>query len=171
MDYGDDADLSEYGVVLPPGPATATPTAAAPLASESNVVVCVRVRPLLPHEVSSSSRRCVDVSERGGRAGASSALSRHRNTSPDRNGVIRNADITMGKGKHSFTFPFDAAFDEGCAQADVFNAAVSGLLDGLFMGYNATVLAYGQTGSGKTFTMGSCDQASAAEARYRRLMG
>ena len=29
------------------------------------------------------------------------------------------------------------------------------LVQGIFNGYNATVLAYGQTGSGKTYTMGS----------------
>ena len=28
-------------------------------------------------------------------------------------------------------------------------------MQGIFNGYNATVLAYGQTGSGKTYTMGS----------------
>jgi hypothetical protein len=41
----------------------------------------------------------------------------------------------MGRGKHSFTFSFDAVFDEGCAQGDVFQHALPHLIDGLFSGY------------------------------------
>uniref|UniRef100_A0AAR2L4V6 Kinesin motor domain-containing protein n=1 Tax=Pygocentrus nattereri TaxID=42514 RepID=A0AAR2L4V6_PYGNA len=52
------------------------------------------------------------------------------------------------------TFTYDYVFDPTTEQEEVFNAAVSPLLSGLFKGYNATVLAYGQTGSGKTFSMG-----------------
>ncbi|QCE16510.1 kinesin family member 4/7/21/27 [Vigna unguiculata] len=37
----------------------------------------------------------------------------------------------------------------------MFEECVAPLVDGLFQGYNATVLAYGQTGSGKTYTMGT----------------
>ncbi|KAK8304930.1 hypothetical protein V6Z12_D03G027300 [Gossypium hirsutum] len=37
----------------------------------------------------------------------------------------------------------------------MFEECVAPLVDGLFPGYNATVLAYGQTGSGKTYTMGT----------------
>ncbi|XP_022856590.1 kinesin-like protein KIN-4A, partial [Olea europaea var. sylvestris] len=37
----------------------------------------------------------------------------------------------------------------------MYEECVSPLVDGLFQGYNATVLAYGQTGSGKTYTMGT----------------
>ncbi|KAI5057754.1 hypothetical protein GOP47_0027769 [Adiantum capillus-veneris] len=39
----------------------------------------------------------------------------------------------------------------------IFEECVVPLVDGLFNGYNATVLAYGQTGSGKTYTMGTGD--------------
>ncbi|KAG9145978.1 hypothetical protein Leryth_015617 [Lithospermum erythrorhizon] len=37
----------------------------------------------------------------------------------------------------------------------MFEECVAPLVEGLFQGYNATVLAYGQTGSGKTYTMGT----------------
>ncbi|KAJ6685868.1 CHROMOSOME-ASSOCIATED KINESIN KIF4A-LIKE PROTEIN [Salix purpurea] len=37
----------------------------------------------------------------------------------------------------------------------MFEECIAPLVDGLFQGYNATVLAYGQTGSGKTYTMGT----------------
>nr|XP_032800876.1 chromosome-associated kinesin KIF4A-like [Petromyzon marinus]XP_032800877.1 chromosome-associated kinesin KIF4A-like [Petromyzon marinus] len=55
-------------------------------------------------------------------------------------------------GEKAFTFDF--VFDPATEQEEVFGSAVSPLIDGIFNGYNATVLAYGQTGSGKTFTMG-----------------
>lgn len=43
----------------------------------------------------------------------------------------------------------------------MFDECVAPLVEGLFQGYNATVLAYGQTGSGKTYTMGTaCKEGS-----------
>ena len=49
--------------------------------------------------------------------------------------VQRPGVVGMGRGKHSFTFSFDAVFDEGCAQGDVFQHALPHLIDGLFSGY------------------------------------
>ncbi|KAF9678525.1 hypothetical protein SADUNF_Sadunf07G0043900 [Salix dunnii] len=57
-------------------------------------------------------------------------------------------------GTHSFTF--DHVYGNGGAESSaMFEQCVAPLVDGLFQGYNATVLAYGQTGSGKTYTMGT----------------
>ncbi|KAM0032689.1 putative plus-end-directed kinesin ATPase [Helianthus debilis subsp. tardiflorus] len=57
-------------------------------------------------------------------------------------------------GTHSFTF--DHVYGStGTPSSSMFEECVAPLVDGLFQGYNATVLAYGQTGSGKTYTMGS----------------
>ncbi|KAG9440503.1 hypothetical protein H6P81_020668 [Aristolochia fimbriata] len=57
-------------------------------------------------------------------------------------------------GTHSFTF--DHVYgSSGSPSAAMFEECVVPLVDGLFQGYNATVLAYGQTGSGKTYTMGT----------------
>ncbi|KAK7263173.1 hypothetical protein RJT34_30758 [Clitoria ternatea] len=57
-------------------------------------------------------------------------------------------------GSHTFTF--DHVYGNGGSpSADMFQECVAPLVDGLFQGYNATVLAYGQTGSGKTYTMGT----------------
>ncbi|XP_023523957.1 kinesin-like protein KIN-4A [Cucurbita pepo subsp. pepo] len=57
-------------------------------------------------------------------------------------------------GSHSFTF--DHVYGStGSPPSSLFEECVSPLVDGLFQGYNATVLAYGQTGSGKTYTMGT----------------
>lgn len=57
-------------------------------------------------------------------------------------------------GAHSFTF--DHVYGStGSPSSSMFEECVAPLVDGLFQGYNATVLAYGQTGSGKTYTMGT----------------
>lgn len=57
-------------------------------------------------------------------------------------------------GTHSFTF--DHVYGStGSPSSSMFEECVAPLVDGLFQGYNATVLAYGQTGSGKTYTMGT----------------
>ncbi|XP_051877994.1 kinesin family member 4 [Pristis pectinata] len=51
-------------------------------------------------------------------------------------------------------FSYDYVFDPCAEQEEVFNVTVDPLIQGIFKGYNATVLAYGQTGSGKTYSMG-----------------
>ncbi|KAH9621896.1 hypothetical protein KSS87_019085 [Heliosperma pusillum] len=57
-------------------------------------------------------------------------------------------------GSHAFTF--DYVFGNGAFPSGrIFDECVAPLIDGLFKGYNGTVLAYGQTGSGKTYTMGT----------------
>ncbi|KAJ1289073.1 hypothetical protein BS78_02G136900 [Paspalum vaginatum] len=63
-------------------------------------------------------------------------------------------------GSHSFTF--DHVYGStGSPSVAMFDECVTPLVDGLFQGYNATVLAYGQTGSGKTYTMGTaCKEGS-----------
>lgn len=69
--------------------------------------------------------------------------------------------VTVVKGKpqvqigsHSFTF--DHVYGNNASpSSSMFEECAAPLVDGLFQGYNATVLAYGQTGSGKTYTMGT----------------
>ena len=58
-------------------------------------------------------------------------------------------------GAHDFTYDHVFGGDFGKDSSQLYDECVSPLVDGLFQGYNATVLAYGQTGSGKTYTMGS----------------
>ncbi|KAK7251004.1 hypothetical protein RIF29_33855 [Crotalaria pallida] len=92
-----------------------------------SVKVAVHIRPLIADERQQGCRECVSV--------------------------------TPGKpqvqiGSHSFTF--DHVYGNGGSpSANMFKECVAPLVDGLFQGYNATVLAYGQTGSGKTYTMGT----------------
>ncbi|CAH8268115.1 unnamed protein product [Arabidopsis lyrata] len=96
--------------------------------SEScSVKVAVNVRPLIGDEVTQGCRECVSVSP----------------VTPQ-----------VQMGTHSFTF--DHVYgSNGSPSSLMFEECVAPLVDGLFHGYNATVLAYGQTGSGKTYTMGT----------------
>ncbi|XP_072914236.1 kinesin family member 4 [Hemitrygon akajei] len=59
--------------------------------------------------------------------------------------------VLLGIDKY---FSYDYVFDPCVEQEEVFNVTVNPLIQGIFKGYNATVLAYGQTGSGKTYSMG-----------------
>ncbi|KAJ7958190.1 Kinesin-like protein [Quillaja saponaria] len=69
--------------------------------------------------------------------------------------------VTVVPGKHqvqigTHSFTFDHVYGStGSPSSVMFEECIAPLVDGLFQGYNATVLAYGQTGSGKTYTMGT----------------
>ncbi|XP_027329284.1 kinesin-like protein KIN-4A isoform X2 [Abrus precatorius] len=91
------------------------------------VKVAVHVRPLISEEKVQGCKDCVTV-------------------------VPGKPQVQIGA--HSFTF--DHVYGStGSPSSAMFDECVASLVDGLFQGYNATVLAYGQTGSGKTYTMGT----------------
>ncbi|CAI8599262.1 unnamed protein product [Vicia faba] len=91
------------------------------------VKVAVHVRPLIADEKLQGCKDCVTV-------------------------VSGKPQVQIGA--HSFTF--DHVYGStGSPSCNMFDDCVAPLVDGLFQGYNATVLAYGQTGSGKTYTMGT----------------
>ncbi|KAL0314906.1 UNVERIFIED_CONTAM: Kinesin-like protein KIN-4A [Sesamum angustifolium] len=91
------------------------------------VKVAVHVRPLLGDEKIQGCKDCVTI-------------------------VAGKPQVQIGT--HSFTF--DHVYGStGSPSTAMYEECVAPLVDGLFQGYNATVLAYGQTGSGKTYTMGT----------------
>ncbi|KAJ0978513.1 hypothetical protein J5N97_013987 [Dioscorea zingiberensis] len=51
------------------------------------------------------------------------------------------------------TFAFDKVFGPTSQQKDLFDLAVSPVVNEVLEGYNCTIFAYGQTGTGKTYTM------------------
>ncbi|CAA6654842.1 unnamed protein product [Spirodela intermedia] len=51
------------------------------------------------------------------------------------------------------TFNFDRVFGPSSHQKDLFNLAISPIVNEVLEGYNCTIFAYGQTGTGKTYTM------------------
>ncbi|KAI6647373.1 hypothetical protein LOD99_12369 [Oopsacas minuta] len=62
---------------------------------------------------------------------------------------------TLKLGKDGKLFTYDWVVDHTDSSLEFYKNSVSGLVTGLFDGFNATVLAYGQTGSGKTYSMGT----------------
>ncbi|MBA0807317.1 hypothetical protein Gohar_023129 [Gossypium harknessii] len=51
------------------------------------------------------------------------------------------------------TFLFDKVFGPSSQQKELFELAVSPIVNEVLEGYNCTIFAYGQTGTGKTYTM------------------
>ncbi|KAK9280536.1 hypothetical protein L1049_014228 [Liquidambar formosana] len=51
------------------------------------------------------------------------------------------------------TFAFDKVFGPTSQQKDLYDQAVSPIVNEVLEGYNCTIFAYGQTGTGKTYTM------------------
>ncbi|XP_072285830.1 chromosome-associated kinesin KIF4A [Pyxicephalus adspersus] len=90
------------------------------------VRVALRCRPLVAKELNEGCKTCLKF-------------------------VPGEPQVIVGSEK---AFTYDYVFDPTTEQEEVYNSAVGPLINGLFKGYNATVLAYGQTGSGKTFSMG-----------------
>mmetsp|Transcript_11029 Transcript_11029/g.28281 ORF Transcript_11029/g.28281 Transcript_11029/m.28281 type:complete len:724 (-) Transcript_11029:489-2660(-) len=108
--------------------------AASSAGGDTPITVVVHVRPLVEREHSSGS--CIDGNDRQGRDALSPEV--------------------MVQGNTPRTFPFDKVYGSGGApSAELFGECVAPLVEGLFEGYNGTVLAYGQTGAGKTYILGT----------------
>uniref|UniRef100_A0A6M2EYR5 Kinesin motor domain-containing protein n=1 Tax=Populus davidiana TaxID=266767 RepID=A0A6M2EYR5_9ROSI len=109
----------------PPSPSPASPATNG--GEDCCVKVAVHIRPLIADERAQGCKDCVTV-------------------------VSGKPQVQIGT--HSFTF--DHVYgSSGTPSSAMFEDCIAPLVDGLFQGYNATVLAYGQTGSGKTYTMGT----------------
>lgn len=70
--------------------------------------------------------------------------------------ITKNSQVkikTNKKNEQDYNFNFDYAFNIDTEQKEVFEVVARPVIDGVFEGWNGTILAYGQTSSGKTFTM------------------
>ncbi|CAD5124620.1 DgyrCDS12889 [Dimorphilus gyrociliatus] len=99
------------------------------------VKVALRCRPLGQKEILEGCANCIDF-------------------------ACDEPQVILG-GHKSFTY--DYAFPAHMGQDTIYQEAVAPLVEGIFDGYNATVLAYGQTGSGKTHTMSGSDHSPVEE--------
>eukprot|EP00250_Pteridium_aquilinum_P009656 c18833_g1_i1 orf=575-3943(-) len=109
------------------GHATADGNGTAEKDATQAVKVAVHVRPLITNERLQGCKDCVTI-------------------------VRGQPQVQIG----NCSFTFDHVYGSmATPPTRIFEECVSPLVDGLFHGYNATVLAYGQTGSGKTYTMGT----------------
>lgn len=116
-------------------------------ASNKNMVVAVRVRPLSQKETAAGHKQCCNL------------LS-------DKIVVIskeQQAKYLRSQKGSCNEYAFDAAFDERSTQREVYEATTKPFMAKLVDGYNVTVFAYGATGAGKTHTMMGntrCDDSS-----------
>uniref|UniRef100_A0A8B9E0C7 Kinesin-like protein n=1 Tax=Anser cygnoides TaxID=8845 RepID=A0A8B9E0C7_ANSCY len=108
--------------------------------------VVARCRPLSRREEAAGCERIVELEAGLGRVS------------------IRNPRAAPGEPPKTFTF--DAVYDAGSRQAELYDESVRPLVDAVLRGFNGTVLAYGQTGTGKTYTM----QGSWAEPEKRGVI-
>jgi len=107
-------------------------------AGQSNVLVAVRVRPLLKHDVVKKS--CVRVLDSKVVVILDPALGDKQ-------------DILRANRSREKQYAFDYVFEPGSSQEATYHHTTKFLIHGVLDGFNATVFAYGQTGSGKTHTM------------------
>lgn len=108
-------------------------------AHNDNVMVVVRVRPMLLKEMKRQQLSVVEVSP------------------PNVLKITRLADrsnpyLKSGKGAR-YDYSFDEAFGPECSQQEVWQKTAAPLVDTVMDGTNATIFVYGATGTGKTYTM------------------
>lgn len=101
-------------------------------AGQSNVLVAVRVRPLLKHDIIKKS--CVRVMD--------SKVVVIMDPAHDKQDILR-ANRSREK-----QYAFDYVFEPGSSQDSVYHHTAKFLIHGVLDGYNATVFAYGNTGAG-----------------------
>ena len=106
---------------------------------QSNVLVAVRVRPLMKHDV--IKRSCVRVLD------SNVVVIMDPATESNKNDILR---ANRNREKH---YAFDYVLEPGSTQDAAYRHTTKFLIRGVLDGFNATVFAYGQTGSGKTHTM------------------
>mmetsp|Transcript_32984 Transcript_32984/g.79772 ORF Transcript_32984/g.79772 Transcript_32984/m.79772 type:complete len:774 (-) Transcript_32984:283-2604(-) len=107
-------------------------------ASEGNVRVVLRVRPMAKYELEK---------------GCKQVVFRVPVADPDSDGPEA---VQVNQPEKRF-FELDAVLDETFTQKQLYekSGAYKAISEDLFKGFNCTILAYGQTGAGKTYSMGT----------------
>jgi kinesin family protein 18/19 len=106
---------------------------------QSNILVAVRVRPLLKKEREQGCKNIIRVLD--------------RKVVVLLDPGVHSDDVLRAKRNREKRYAFDYAFDTLTSQEEIYDNTTGFLLNGVLNGYNATVFAYGATGSGKTYTM------------------
>ena len=107
--------------------------------SKANIMVVVRVRPLLPTD--REGKNVVRV------------LDNKLVVILDPTKVRDETDVLRQNRSREKKYAFDYVFNEKDDQVAVYSNTTKFMIQGVLDGYNATVFAYGQTGAGKTYTM------------------
>jgi len=112
--------------------------AAAAPASEENIKVVIRCRPLSKDEVKNQNKRIVEMDRKSKE--------------------VRVRNPAGGPAEPPRVFTMDNVFDESLSQQVVYEETCRPIVANIIQGYNGTIFAYGQTGTGKTFTMEGVDK-------------
>ncbi|KAJ3412363.1 hypothetical protein HDV05_000837 [Chytridiales sp. JEL 0842] len=124
---------------------------------DKDILVCVRARPLLPHEVQRGLYGTVTTDEL-----QKMAYLHNLESKIDGTPLVKSKE-----------FEVDFAFDETVDNEEVYTKAARGLIPLVLGGGVGALFAYGQTGSGKTFTMTAIEELIARDlfdmAREYRL--
>ncbi|CAE8677169.1 unnamed protein product [Polarella glacialis] len=115
--------------------------------AERGLRVCIRKRPIFPHELEQ------------GEFDVISCLATGRVVVHD---ARMHPDMTNMYMNH-YDFAFDEALGDAADNAAVYAVTARDLVFSALQGQNSTVMMYGQTGSGKTFTMRSIYSQAAEE--------
>ena len=113
----------------------------------TRILVCVRKRPMLRHELLRHDFDVVSVDTNHGGLVVHEPKTR--------------VDLVKEVSNHKFSF--DAVFNEADGNSGIYASTLRPLLNHVFSGGLATVFAFGQTGSGKTCTMAGHGNASATD--------
>ena len=98
--------------------------------SSSNVKVCVRLRPLIVDEnTTTSSLKSLPIT------------------------ISEGNKVLITKSQHTKEFHFDSVFEDDKSNEIIYEKTIAPLIQSCLRGFNGTVFAYGQSGSGKTYTM------------------
>ncbi|CAM9377804.1 unnamed protein product, partial [Discosporangium mesarthrocarpum] len=108
-------------------------------AGQSNILVAVRLRPLLKHD-----REQVEVAK---------VLDHKVVILMDPTKANGEADPLRVNRTREKRYAFDYVFNKHDTQQAVYENTTKFLIQGVLDGFNATVFAYGCTGAGKTYTM------------------
>jgi hypothetical protein len=101
-------------------------------ASDDNITVCGRFRPLNQLELDKGGKYCVKFQPEG---------------------KVNSVEVQCTDDDVAHRFALKKFFDCESKQDDVYLELGSPVVRDVMRGYNGTILAYGQTGSGKTYTM------------------
>jgi len=115
-------------------------------AGKSKVLVAVRVRPMNTKE-KSSTRNVVRVVD------DKMVVVLDRKDSAGQNKKRQRDDVLSKSRSREKRYAFDFAFGPASSTSEVYERTTRLLIDGVVIGYNATVFAYGATGAGKSHTM------------------
>ena len=114
---------------------------------KSNILVCVRVRPMNKGE-RATSQDIIRVMD-----SKMVVIMDPKKMPHFRNRVRGMLDPLRAKRTREKRYAFDHVFTRKASQEQVFEKTTRFLTNGVLNGFNATVFAYGATGAGKTFTM------------------